>query len=71
MPLQLVPFVVRGIFFTDTHDVFSPLKVKKNMNPCPSPSLKIGKMPIRIAALAFYLCVLYYRSPCILLFSLK
>ncbi len=28
------------------------------MNPCPSPSPKIGNMPIRVAALAFDLCVL-------------
>ncbi len=25
----------------------------QNMNPCPSPSPKLGKMPIRVAALAF------------------
>jgi hypothetical protein len=30
----------------------------------PSPSTKLGKMPIRVAGLAFDLCVLYYRSPC-------
>jgi hypothetical protein len=39
------------------------------MNPCPSPSPKIGNMPIRVTALAFDLCVLYYRSPCILQFG--
>jgi hypothetical protein len=29
-------------------------------------SCKLGKMPIRVAALAFDLCILYYRSPCTL-----
>ncbi len=32
----------------------------------PSHSPKHGKMPIRVAALAFNLCILYYRSPCTL-----
>ncbi len=31
---------------------------------CPSPSPKLGKMPIRVDFLAFDLFVLYYRSPC-------
>ncbi len=29
------------------------------MNPCPSPSPKHGKMPVRVTALVFDLCVLY------------
>jgi hypothetical protein len=32
----------------------------QNMNPRPSPSPKHGKMPNRVTALAFDLCVLYY-----------
>jgi hypothetical protein len=35
------------------------------MNPRPSLSPKHGKMTIRVTAVAFDLCVLYYRSPCI------
>ncbi len=40
------------------------------MNPRPSPSPKLGKMPIKVAALAFDLCVLYYHTPCTLYSSL-
>jgi hypothetical protein len=40
-----------------------PLSEFKNMNPCPYLLPKHGKMPIRVNALGFYLCVLYYRSP--------
>ena len=40
----------------------------KNTNSSPPP--KHGKMPIRVTALAFDLCVLYYRSPCTLHFPL-
>jgi hypothetical protein len=35
----------------------------QNINPRPYPSPKHGKMPIRVTALAFDLCVLYYRRP--------
>jgi hypothetical protein len=37
----------------------------KTRIPAP-PSPKHGKMPIRVTALAFDLCVLYYCSPCII-----
>jgi hypothetical protein len=41
----------------------------QNMNPRSYPSLKLGKLPIRVAAPTFDLFVLYYRSPCTLLYS--
>jgi hypothetical protein len=34
------------------------------MNLPPSPSPKLDKMPVRLAALAFDLFVLYFPSPC-------
>ncbi len=40
------------------------------MDPRPSPSPKIGKMPISVADLAFDFCVLYYRSSYTLQFPL-
>jgi hypothetical protein len=38
----------------------------QNINPRPSLSPKHDKMPIRVTALAFDLCVLYFCSPCTL-----
>jgi hypothetical protein len=32
------------------------------MNPCSYPSPKLDKMPVRVTALSFDLCVLYYRA---------
>ncbi len=46
--------------------ILSFYQSKKNMNPCPYPSPKHGKMPIMVTALVFYLCALYYRSLCTL-----
>jgi hypothetical protein len=40
----------------------------QNMNLHPSLSPKHDKMPIRVNALSFDLCVLYYRSACTLWF---
>ncbi len=45
--------------------IFSFYQVQ-NMNPCPSHSPKHRKRPIIVTALAFDLCVLYYRIPCTL-----
>ncbi len=39
------------------------------MNPRPSPSPNHGKMPIRVTALAYDLCILYYRNLCTLTYS--
>jgi hypothetical protein len=41
----------------------------QNMLPRPSPLANLVKMPNRLAALAFELCVLYYRNPCTQTFS--
>ncbi len=43
------------------------LYITESTKNAPNPlSPKLGKVPVRVVALAFDLCVLFYRSPCIL-----